>query len=67
MRGTVKWFNGSKGYGFIIPSNGGADVFVHYTAIEGGGHKTLPDGAVVEFGMTTDKGRTKATNVRVVA
>ncbi len=47
--GTVKWFNESKGYGFISPSDGGDDVFVHFSAIEGDGFKTLAEGQQVEF------------------
>jgi CspA family cold shock protein len=48
-RGTVKWFNAAKGYGFISPSDGGDDVFAHYTAIEMDGYKTLTEGQEVEF------------------
>jgi CspA family cold shock protein len=47
--GTVKWFNESKGFGFITPSNGGDDVFVHFSAIQGGGFKTLVEGQSVNF------------------
>ncbi len=51
VKGTVKWFNGSKGYGFITPENGD-DVFVHFNAIEGEGYKTLDEGDQVEFEIT---------------
>ncbi len=47
--GTVKWFNESKGYGFISPSDGSADVFVHFSAIEGDGYKSLAEGQTVSF------------------
>jgi CspA family cold shock protein len=47
--GTVKWFNDSKGYGFIAPEEGGKDLFVHHSAIVGNGFKTLVEGAAVEF------------------
>jgi CspA family cold shock protein len=47
--GTVKWFNESKGFGFIAPSGGGEDVFVHFSAIQGNGFKTLAEGQSVDF------------------
>lgn len=48
-QGTVKWFNAEKGYGFIAPEDGSADVFVHYSSIEGSGFKTLEENQQVEF------------------
>ena len=47
--GTVKWFNDSKGFGFIAPADGSKDVFVHFSAIEGSGHRTLAEGQTVDF------------------
>lgn len=49
IRGTVKWFNDGKGYGFITPEEGGSDCFVHFSAIDGEGFRTLKEGDVVEF------------------
>jgi len=61
-KGKVKWFNNQKGYGFITPESGN-DVFVHYSAIQGDGYKTLEEGQEVEFEITKgDKGE-QATNV----
>jgi len=48
-KGTVKWFNDEKGYGFITPENGGKDLFVHHSAIQAEGFRTLAEGALVEF------------------
>ena len=63
--GTVKWFNGDKGYGFITPADGGKDLFVHFSAIQGEGFKSLQEGAQVEYGpQQGDKGP-QATNVVV--
>ncbi len=63
-RGKVKWFNDQKGYGFITPEDGSADVFVHHTSILGEGYKTLAENQTVEFElMTSDKGP-KAANVQ---
>ena len=65
MRGTVKWFNSQKGYGFIAPQAGGKDVFVHISAVEKAGLSGLNDGQVVEFEEVTDKGKTSAQNLKV--
>lgn len=63
MRGKVKWFNDQKGYGFITPDDGSADVFVHHTAIQGSGFKSLAENQAVEFEiLNSDKGP-KAANV----
>jgi CspA family cold shock protein len=61
--GKVKWFNESKGYGFIEPDGGGRDVFVHYSAIQGEGYKTLSEGQLVEFEITQGEKGPQAANV----
>lgn len=64
--GTVKWFNDSKGYGFIQPDDGGGDVFAHHTAIQMSGYRTLKQGARVIYEMVIgDKGH-QAQNIRFV-
>ncbi|MDF1552690.1 MAG: cold-shock protein [Deferrisomatales bacterium] len=65
-RGTVKWFNDQKGFGFITPDNGGADLFVHFSAIQGEGFKTLAEGQAVEFDQTQGQKGPQASNVRGV-
>lgn len=62
-RGTVKWFNDSKGYGFIEREDGEDDVFVHFSAIQMDGFKTLTEGQQVEFELATGNRGTHATNV----
>ncbi|MBN1379852.1 MAG: cold-shock protein [Gammaproteobacteria bacterium] len=61
--GTVKWFNETKGYGFISPSDGSKDVFVHHSAINGSGFKTLAEGQKVEFETTDGPKGPQAVNV----
>ena len=63
MRGTVKWFNNAKGYGFIEPETGGADVFVHHTAIQMDGFRTLTQGEEVVFEATEGPKGMQARNV----
>ena len=65
--GTVKWFNDSKGYGFIEPEGGGKDVFVHFSQIAGEGFKTLRDGAKVEFETREGSKGPEATNVVIIS
>jgi cold shock protein len=62
-QGTVKWFSDEKGYGFISPDDGGEDLFVHYTGIEGGGFKTLEEGAKVSYEAAQGKKGMQAVNV----
>jgi cold shock protein len=63
-QGTVKWFNAEKGYGFIAVDGGGADVFVHYSAIATTGYRTLDEGQKVEFDVTQGQKGPQAENVR---
>ncbi|MBM3516166.1 MAG: cold-shock protein [Alphaproteobacteria bacterium] len=63
--GTVKWFNTQKGYGFIQPSDGGKDVFVHITAVEKAGLRGLNEGQTVSYDMVTERGKTAAGNLKV--
>ncbi len=64
-KGTVKWFNGSKGYGFITPEEG-RDVFVHFSAIQGDGFKSLDEGQQVEFEIVNGQKGQEAANVTKV-
>ncbi len=65
--GTVKWFSDAKGYGFITPSDGGSDLFVHHSGISGEGFKTLAEGAAVEFEVGEGQKGPQATNVTLAA
>jgi CspA family cold shock protein len=62
-RGTVKWFNDAKGYGFITQQEEGDDLFVHFTAIDGDGFRTLAEGEVVEFEVAQTERGSQATHV----
>jgi cold shock protein len=64
-KGTVKWFNPTKGYGFIQPQDGGKDVFVHISAVERAGLGTLNEGQIVEYEEASNRGKTSAENLRV--
>jgi cold shock protein len=64
--GTVKWFNESKGFGFISPDNGGDDLFAHFSAIQSKGFKTLREGQKVNFEVTTGPKGQQATNINPV-
>ncbi|MHA7986910.1 cold-shock protein [Rathayibacter sp. CAU 1779] len=64
--GTVKWFNSDKGYGFITPDDGGADVFAHFSAITGGGYRNLEEGQKVEFDTEAGQKGPQATNIRAL-
>ena len=65
-QGTVKWFNGEKGFGFITPDGGAADVFVHFTAIQADGYRTLDENQRVEFEVTQGPKGPQAANVRPI-
>ena len=65
--GTVKWFNPTKGFGFIQPEGGSTDVFVHITAVEKAGLRTLDEGQKVTYDLVTDKGKTSAGNLKIAA
>ncbi len=64
--GTVKWFNPTKGYGFVQPEDGGNDVFVHISAVEAAGLRTLNENQRVGYELTTEKGKTSATNLKII-
>jgi CspA family cold shock protein len=64
--GTVKWFNTTKGFGFIMPSDGGKDVFVHITAVQAAGLRGLNDGQAVTYEVVMERGKAAATNLKLV-
>jgi CspA family cold shock protein len=63
-KGKVKWFNATKGYGFIAPEGGGKDVFVHISAVERAGLQTLREDQVVTYEIATERGRESAVNLK---
>lgn len=65
--GVVKWFNTIKGYGFVQPEDGSKDVFVHISAVQKAGLRTLNEGQRVEFELATEKGKTSAVNLKVAS
>jgi CspA family cold shock protein len=64
--GTVKWFNTTKGYGFIQPEDGGKDVFVHISAVERAGLRSLNEGQQVEYELKDERGKTAAVNLKAL-
>ncbi len=64
--GTVKWFNATKGYGFIMPQDGGKDVFVHITAVHEAGLQGLNDGQKLSFEITMERGKSAATQLKLI-
>jgi len=63
--GIVKWFNPTKGFGFIAPEQGGSDVFIHISALERAGFRTLNEGQRVSYELATEKGKTSAVNIKL--
>jgi CspA family cold shock protein len=66
LQGTVKWFNTTKGYGFIQPEDGGNDVFVHITAIQRAGLVSLEEGQRMNYELATERGKTSAVNLKLL-
>ncbi len=64
-KGTVKWFNSTKGYGFIQPDTGGKDVFVHISAVEKAGLRGLNEGQKIEYEIVSNRGKEAAENLKV--
>lgn len=65
-QGTVKWFNATKGYGFVQPEAGGPDVFVHISAVERAGLRELREGQKVSYELATERGKTSAANLQII-
>jgi CspA family cold shock protein len=63
--GTVKWFNATKGYGFVMPEDGGKDVFVHITAVQAAGLKGLNDGQKISYDVVMERGKAAAANLKL--
>ncbi len=63
--GTVKWFNNKKGYGFITPDEGGNDIFVHISAVQAAGMRTLNEGAKINYELATERGKTVAGSLKL--
>lgn len=66
ITGTVKWFNSTKGYGFIAPENGSKDVFIHASAVQAAGLEGLDDNQKIEFEVTSSQGKESATNIKLI-
>jgi CspA family cold shock protein len=64
--GTVKWFNSTKGFGFITPQDGGKDVFVHISAVQAAGLRDLSDGQKVSYEVAMERGKAAATNLKAL-
>lgn len=66
-QGTVKWFNPEKGYGFVVPDDGSKDVFVHISAVEAAGLRSLDEGQKLEYELQENRGKQAATNLKVIS